>query len=148
MTTVRITLMVLLAMATAPVSATDWPESILVILDGQPEQHLLGVHTARQQEVSVVVMDVAPIGLLEENLGRGLYPDTDRAGRQAERRIGRLTEAKKRQAINSAIARSTAAAFGVRRFPAIIINRRFVFEGLYDLRDAVRRWRNQHRSKP
>ena len=119
-----------------------------MILDGQPEQNLLGVHTARQQEVSVVVMDVVPIGLLEEYLGRGLYPDTDRAGRQAERRIGRLTEAKKRQAINSAIARSLAAAYGVRRFPAIIINRRFVYEGLYDLRDAVRLWRNQRRSKP
>ncbi len=95
--------------------------------------------------VGNVLLHSSQVGNFKRNFW-GVSNVTD-TGRQAERRIGRLTEAKKRQAINSAIARSAAAAIRVRRFPAIIINRRFVFEGLYDLRDAVRLWRTQRRSR-
>lgn len=127
-----------------PAFAQDWwPLSITVYLNGQSENQLRGIHTARQQVISVEIMDIAPVIALEEELSVGLSPDTDRARRQLERRINRASDDEKLLAVNAARARSEAVAYGIQQFPAIVIDDLYVAEGEFDIRRAVRLWRQQ-----
>ena len=135
---------ILVMMPIIPAFAQDWwPLSITVYLNGQSEHQLRGIHTARQQVISVEILDIAPVIALEEKLSVGLSPDTDRARRQLKRRIDRTSEDETLLAVNAARARSEAIAFGIKQFPAIVIDDRYVAEGEFDIRRAVRLWRRQ-----
>ena len=136
--------MMLVMLPIIPAFAQDWwPLSITVYLNGQSENQLRGIHTARQQVISVEILDIAPVIALEEKLSVGLGPDTGRAKRQLERRINRASDDEKLLAVNAARARSEAIAYGIQQFPAIVIDDLYVAEGEFDIRRAVRLWRQQ-----
>lgn len=134
-------IMSLAALVTTTVSAKPWPHAIIVYLNGQNENQLRGVHTATQRSIYVEIMDVAPITALEKSMTTGLSPDSERAIRQVEGRIERLSEAELQKVGESARARFEAAAYGIEEFPAIVIEDSFIVEGTFDIRHAVRLWR-------
>ena len=143
MTLLRIIFTLLLSMPASHAATNKWPQSVEVFLNGQLQRHILGIYTARQQAVSVAIKDVAVIGSLEDQLTHTLSPDQARAQLEASRRIERLNKSQQNIAIASAVARFEAIAYNIRKFPAIVVNHRFIYEGIYDIRRAIRLWRLQ-----
>ena len=143
MTLLRIIFTLLLSMPASHAATNKWPQSVEVFLNDQPQRHVLGIYTARQQAVTVVIKDVAAIASLEDQLTDALSPDQARAQLESRRRIERLNKGQENIAIASAVARFEARAYNIRKYPAIVINHQYIFEGIYDIRRAIRLWRLQ-----
>ena len=123
--------------------AAEWPERIEVFIDGKTR--IQGIRSARSSGANVQLHDVAVIGDFERALTHGLPADPKQAVRTVNRRLARMDESVREATIASSTARRAATRYGIQEYPTIVVDRRYVYGSVYDVRKAVASWRRRQR---
>ena len=123
--------------------AAEWPELIEVFIDGKTR--IQGIGPARSSGADVQLHDVAVIRDFERALTHGLPADPTQAARAVKRRLVGIDERLREATVASSTARSLATGYGIREYPTIVVDRRYVYGSLYDVRKAVALWRRRQR---
>ena len=123
--------------------AAEWPERIEVFIDGKTR--IQGIGPARSSGADVQLHDVAVIRDFERALTHGLPADPTQAARAVKRRLVGIDERLREATVASSTARSLATGYGIREYPTIVVNRRYVYGSVYDVRKAVALWRRRQR---
>ena len=123
--------------------AAEWPDLIEVFIDGKTR--IQGVRPARSSGANVQLHDVAVIREFERTLTHGLPADPKQAVRTINRRLASMDESAREATIASSIARRVATGYGIQDYPTIVVDRRYVYGSVYDVRKAVASWRRRQR---
>ena len=91
--------------------------------------------------VDVRYHDIGMVLRLEEQLSEGLSAEPGVAGETAAGRIARLPGELRESVAEGAANRERAAAYGVRRFPAVVVDGALIIEDTDDLGKVIRIWR-------
>ena len=132
-----------LMLPAAVCTAAEWPELIEVFVDGKTR--IQGIRPARSSGADVQLHDVAVIREFERTLTHGLPADPKQAVRAVNRRLASMDESVREATIASSIARRAAARYGIQEYPTIVVDRRYVYGSVYDVRKAVASWRRRQR---
>ena len=123
--------------------AAEWPELIEVFVDGKTR--IQGIRPARSSGADVQLHDVAVIREFERTLTHGLSADPKQAVRTVNRRLASMDESVREATIASSTARRAATRYGIQEYPTIVVDRRYVYGSVYDVRKAVASWRRRQR---
>ena len=123
--------------------AAEWPELIEVFIDGKTR--IQGIRSARSSGANVQLHDVAVIREFERTLTHGLPADPKQAVRTVNRRLARMDESVREATVASSTARRAATRYGIQEYPTIVVDRRYVYGSVYDVRKAVASWRRRPR---
>ena len=132
-----------LMLPAAVCTAVEWPELIEVFIDGKTR--IQGIRPARSSGANVQLHDVAVIREFERALTHGLPADPTQAARAVKRRLVGIDERLREATVASSTARSLATGYGIREYPTIVVDRRYVYGSVYDVRKAVASWRRRQR---
>ena len=132
-----------LMLPAAVCTAAEWPELIEVFIDGKTR--IQGIRPARSSGANVQLHDVAVIREFERTLTHGLPVDPKQAVRTVNRRLASMDESAREATVASSTARRAATRYGIQEFPTIVVDRRYVYGSVYDVRKAVASWRRRQR---
>ena len=132
-----------LMLPAAGCTAAEWPELIEVFMDGKTR--IQGIRPARSSGANVQLHDVAVIREFERTLTHGLSADPKQAVRTVNRRLASMDESVREATIASSTARRAASRYGIQEYPTIVVDRRYVYGSVYDVRKAVATWRRRQR---
>ena len=132
-----------LMLPAAVCTAAEWPELIEVFIDGKTR--IQGIGPARSSGANVQLHDVAVIREFERTLTHGLPADPKQAVRTVNRRLARMDESVREATIASSTARRASTRYGIQEYPTIVVDRRYVYGSVYDVRKAVASWRRRQR---
>ena len=132
-----------LMLPVAVCTAAEWPELIEVFIDGKTR--IQGIRPARSSGANVQLHDVAVIREFERTLTHGLPVDPKQAVRTVNRRLASMDESAREATVASSTARRAATRYGIQEFPTIVVDRRYVYGSVYDVRKAVASWRRRQR---
>ena len=107
---------------------------------------LIPVPAKVQLDIRIRLID--GIRQLEANLSRNLPADSRAAEREVLRRLQALDENRSNRVKASAEALLRATELGVDRYPAIVLDGKFVAYGTTDLKDAMAAYRQHSRRTP
>ena len=124
-------------------TAAEWPELIEVFIDGNTR--IQGIRPARSSGANVQLHDVAVIREFERTLTHGLPADPKQAARAVKRRLVGIDERVREATVASSTARRAATRYGIQEYPTIVVDRRYVYGSVYDVRKAVASWRRRQR---
>jgi len=103
---------------------------------GLPENH------RGRDDVTVVIHELDGIARFNHTLSKRLIRDPELAKQQVLRRFKKFDKAQYEALQHSAEALALALQLGVKRYPAIVLNSRWVVYGLLDVQAAMDRYRS------
>ena len=98
-------------------------------------------NTYSRAEISLANHPLDGIARFNANLSAGLSRDPEIAKRQVMQRFREVSSAERQRLQGTAEALALAIELNIRRYPAIVFNKRFVIYGVHDVRHAIRLYR-------
>ena len=120
-----------------------WPESVLVVTaDKYP---VSTPDTFKSYIPKVTLLNLDSVSQVESRLSKGLPADEKLATAEFHRRVEAIGKARIESELRDAYqAVSTAMAYSLDRYPAIIFDEQLVIYGLTDLSQALEKYRQWH----
>ena len=118
----------------------SFPKIIEVFVNATSHQ-VRGIAWTKGTRMDVQIKNVAPIVELENYLTSRITPNPNKTSRFINSYIQSMEKSTQQRVIAAGIHRAAAQSYGIRVYPSIVIDRRFLFEDEADLRRAVYLWR-------